>query len=48
MDDFKPPQIYDLGDPVVLAKRRKLLGKNRKQGIVRRIPKDKIGQIYAN
>jgi len=27
MDDFKPPQIYDLGDPDVLAKRRKLLGK---------------------
>ncbi len=26
MDDFKPPEIYDLGDPARLAQRRKLLG----------------------
>ena len=26
MDDFKPPPIYDMGDPKRLARRRKLLG----------------------
>ncbi|MEC7564340.1 MAG: DUF1501 domain-containing protein [Planctomycetota bacterium] len=26
MDDFKPPPIYDMGDPQRLARRRKLLG----------------------
>jgi hypothetical protein len=44
MDDFKPPQIYDLGDPVVLAKRRKLLGKIESKAL----SQDPKGQDWSN
>jgi hypothetical protein len=44
MDDFKAPQIYDLGDPVVLAKRRKFLAKIESQAVAR----DPKGKDWSN
>ena len=44
MENFEPPQIYDLGDPARLAKRRTLLG-DLESNILRESP---IGKDWSN